>query len=536
MSGDDCIDEVLSVVGCGWWLSPIFMATAIANAITIQRAATTFITAPLPFRCSSPDDLPRLAYTVLADSTNNTSNSTTITEVDSTPWYNSKCLDTTSSSTHTLTVDFISLSSSSVDPGRHSTGLLSCPVIEYDRSLFISSIFSEFHLVCERTSLRPLYQQMLAMGGILGSWIVGPLADLLGRKRGILVGGLLGLPACLGVALAPWYPVVMLLRLVVGGCNRMIIISCTVLLMETTPPKYRSVVGIFMGIPYGLSLVVFAISGYFVREWRYLQLICVLPVCLILPFYLTLNESPRWLAQHGRGKEAAELLVRASEYNRSPIPGTFKPFLDKLRKQSQEPPTSPQEVQGQQSPKEAASKRLVEKMKAMCQYFRSPAMLVIMLVTPLMWFLVNIIFFAITLNANNFTSTSPFFYVGLLGALQAIAYLATIPANHKLGRRKIIGGGGFLSAVFILLDMAQKVWWSPGVTIAGSGFLLSLVVSLLPETNLKPMPESLQDVEDRIKTNNSSTTPHSFPKNLHSTSPSTKEQLAERESSKEQLA
>ncbi|XP_042230911.1 organic cation transporter protein-like [Homarus americanus] len=441
---------------------------------------------------------------------------------------------------------------------------------------------------------------MFATGGILGSWIVGPLADLLGRKRGILVGGLLGLPACLGVALAPWYPVVMLLRLVVGGCNRMIIISCTVLLMETTPPKYRSVVGIFMGIPYGLSLVVFAISGYFVREWRYLQLICVLPVCLILPFYLTLNESPRWLAQHGRGKEAAELLVRASEYNRSPIPGTFKPFLDKLRKQSQEPPTSPQEVQGQQSPKEAASKRLVEKMKAMCQYFRSPAMLVIMLVTPLMWFLVNIIFFAITLNANNFTSTSPFFYVGLLGALQAIAYLATIPANHKLGRRKIIGGGGFLSAVFILLDMvvppdmswlrwvfvmaafclgsgayqtiamytselfptsirvrgtavcvsmagvgcvivpvvtdvlAQKVWWSPGVTIAGSGFLLSLVVSLLPETNLKPMPESLQDVEDRIKTNNSSTTPHSFPKNLHSTSPSTKEQLAERESSKEE--
>ncbi|KAG7171653.1 Solute carrier family 22 member 6-A-like 2 [Homarus americanus] len=331
--------------------------------------------------------------------------------------------------------------------------------------------------------------------------------------------------------------------------------------METTPPKYRSVVGIFMGIPYGLFLVVFAISGYFVREWRYLQLICALPVCLILLCYLTLNESPRWLAQHGRGKEAAELLVRASEYNRSPIPGTFKPFLDKLRKQSQEPPTSPQEVQGQQSPKEAASKRLVEKMKAMCQYFRSPAMLVIMLVTPLMWFLVNIIFFAITLNANNFTSTSPFFYVGLLGALQAIAYLATIPANHKLGRRKIIGGGGFLSAVFILLDMtiamytselfptsirvrgtavcvsmagvgcvivpvAQKVWWSPGVTIAGSGFLLSLVVSFLPETNLKPMPETLQDVEDRIKTNNSSTTPHSFPQEPPLDLSSTKEQLA----------
>ena len=39
--------------------------------------------------------------------------------------------------------------------------------------------------------------------------------------------------------------------------------------------------------------------------------------------------------------------------------------------------------------------------------------------------------------------------------------------------------------------------WAPGVVFGCSGILCSLMVPLLPETRNKPLPETLQDVDDR---------------------------------------
>ncbi|KAK7071327.1 hypothetical protein SK128_003951, partial [Halocaridina rubra] len=46
---------------------------------------------------------------------------------------------------------------------------------------------------------------------------------------------------------------------------------------------------------------------------------------------------------------------------------------------------------------------------------------------------------------------------------------------------------------------SQYTWWAVGVAFGSSGILGGLLVPLLPETRNKPLPETLQDVEDRRK-------------------------------------
>ncbi|KAK7068588.1 hypothetical protein SK128_022873 [Halocaridina rubra] len=49
--------------------------------------------------------------------------------------------------------------------------------------------------------------------------------------------------------------------------------------------------------------------------------------------------------------------------------------------------------------------------------------------------------------------------------------------------------------------IVQYYWWAPSVTFGCIGILASLLLFFLPETKDRPMPETLQDVEERYKNN-----------------------------------
>lgn len=54
----------------------------------------------------------------------------------------------------------------------------------------------------------------------------------------------------------------------------------------------------------------------------------------------------------------------------------------------------------------------------------------------------------------------------------------------------------FLDA-FLFRQQAKLRDWAPGVVFGCSGIFASLLVPLLPETNKRPLPETIQDVDDR---------------------------------------
>ena len=56
--------------------------------------------------------------------------------------------------------------------------------------------------------------------------------------------------------------------------------------IELSPTKNRTAVGLLPGISYGLAVAIFALEGYFLPDWRYLNLCAAIPCILVVPLSL----------------------------------------------------------------------------------------------------------------------------------------------------------------------------------------------------------------------------------------------------------
>ncbi|XP_069981644.1 solute carrier family 22 member 6-like [Penaeus vannamei] len=552
MADRDRIDDILSAVGYGRWQIPILMATIVANTIPLHYMASSLLNAPMSFRCFAPGS-------------SNSSNSS-FSELDSldNAWFNNECLDPQDNAHLADSAHLAHLAHPALNPvgppNRRATGLPACPEIEYDSSVYSLTVISEFDLVCDREQLRPFFQIVITIGTIAGCFVGGSIGDSMGRKKAMQIGCLLGLPSCLAVAFVPWFPVVLALRFAMGISVRMVMLSTINLAMETCPPRHRTVLGMFMGLPYSACVILFALVGYFVSHWRYLQLIWTLPYLVMTPITVFVKESPRWLVQSGSGREAAAELAEAARKNRVELPSRLASYLEKMKEDTCG-------LSGGEKEKVALKQLFAASFSSYGEYLRSPAMLIIIFITPLMYFLMCLLYYGIILNANNFTSTNPFQYIAMLSVFEIVSVLLATPVNQLVGRRHVIGstlllaGALFLAVMFvpeeiwyakwalvmisfflagggyqvvfmyvpelfptmvrtkgfamvtlagslgqcvapIVTDLlAQQTWWAVNVSLGCAGMVAGLLVPALPETKSMPLPETIQDVEDRRNNN-----------------------------------
>ncbi|XP_037777717.1 organic cation transporter protein-like isoform X2 [Penaeus monodon] len=529
--GDD-FDALLSILGYGRWQVPgVVVTLLVASQIPAQLVGSPLLCGPVPFRCSR--ETPEV-----------------VTRLNSSTYFSNECFSPTS-----LPSDAITQPSNSTDlflsngtrPQR--TGMESCPVIEYDTSIFTSTIISEFHLVCERESLQPLFQMMYTVGIIFGSLFGGYIGDKWGRRRAVQGGVVVYVAVVLAMAFVPSFVFVLVMRVMVGVTHQCMLIPVWSLALESTPTRHRSLVGMLLGLPYSLFVIVLAGVGYFVRTWKYLMLVCCAPALALLPLSFIMDESARWLIQQKRREEARKVLRKAVRQNKAKLPVPLETIIGNLDQRECV-------AEDNQS---AARKALKEAW----EYLRSPAMRTIILVTPILWFLQSCLYLAVAINANNFNSSNPFLYVCLSGAMDASAILLVTPLTTRLGRRVIVGAGLFVGGIFFLLDLlvpigyfwakwilvmagfllvagsfqmnyvygpelfpteartrgfafisliggmgsmiapiityklALLTWWAAPVTFGCAGLLGSLTLPLLPETRNQPMPDTLKDVDDR---------------------------------------
>lgn len=144
-------------------------------------------------------------------------------------------------------------------------------------------------------------------GALLGSLIVYPIEDFLGRRRELIAAAVLYLLGGIITAYAPRLGVLLIGRLLYGLGIGFAMHGAPLYIAETCPSQIRGtlislkelfiVIGILLGYFVG-SLEINAVGG-----WRYMYgLSC--PIALIMGFgMLTLPPSPRWLLLRGvRGK------------------------------------------------------------------------------------------------------------------------------------------------------------------------------------------------------------------------------------------
>ena len=178
--------------------------------------------------------------------------------------------------------------------------------------------------------ITPLQQQLLGsivyLGYLVGSLVVGPLADTLGRLPPLkLFSGLL-VVVSVASAFAPNFVVIATLRCLSGVCIGAMVPIALTLFSDFAPAAHRGKVTVVLLAFFSIGEVACAIACYAVMmptfeeassgSWRrFVALSAVLPALALCLALCWIPESPAFLVQRGRLREATAVLKRVSRSN-----------------------------------------------------------------------------------------------------------------------------------------------------------------------------------------------------------------------------
>ncbi|XP_012262104.1 organic cation transporter protein isoform X2 [Athalia rosae] len=193
---------------------------------------------------------------------------------------------------------------------------VTCTAWEYNRDTFPETIVTQWNLVCGQSLYAEILQSLLMFGVLLGNIVFGSLADRYGRKKPLVGSVVLQLVTGIGCAVVPWFPALLVLKLLSALATGGTMVTSFVICMEIVGTKWRAPITVLYQIPYSLGHMSLAGLGYWFRHWQHLQLAITLPSIILLGYWWTVPESPRWLLAMGRQREACRVLQRAAKLNK----------------------------------------------------------------------------------------------------------------------------------------------------------------------------------------------------------------------------
>ncbi|NWW00031.1 S226A protein, partial [Machaerirhynchus nigripectus] len=186
---------------------------------------------------------------------------------------------------------------------------------DYDRSVYVSTIVTEWDLVCGYRQLRQMAQSIYMAGVLVGALVLGGLSDRFGRKAMLMWSylqlGVMG--TC--TAFAPNYASYCVFRFAGGMALSGFGLSIACLVVEWIPTPYRAITVAITGFAYTLGQIILAGVAYAVPHWRWLQLSVSLPFFVFLLYSWWLAESARWLVLSGKADRAVKVLQRVATFN-----------------------------------------------------------------------------------------------------------------------------------------------------------------------------------------------------------------------------
>uniref|UniRef100_A0A8C9Q903 Major facilitator superfamily (MFS) profile domain-containing protein n=1 Tax=Spermophilus dauricus TaxID=99837 RepID=A0A8C9Q903_SPEDA len=379
----------------------------------------------------------------------------------------------------------------------------------YDRSSFLSTIVTEWDLVCESQSLNSVSKFFFMAGMLIGNIVYGSLSDRFGRRL-ILTWCLLQLAvADTCAAFAPTFLIYCSLRLLAGMS-----------IVEWTSPKYQAMGTTMAVCAASFGQILLGSLAFAFRNWHTLQLVVSIPAFFLFISSRWMSESARWLITNNKPEEGLQELKKAARVN-----GT-KTCADALTMEAVRS-TIKEEFK-------AASHHAYKKiwlptfgLIIHLQHLASNIFLIQILLGVVtlpvnylsLWALnhkgrrISICFFmttmGITFLVNTFVpeemQTVHMILTTLGGGISFASVTCSLTHTNELlptviraTALGIIGVCGSLGSALAPLLMILETYAEPlpWIIYGASCIFAGLVVFLLPETRNQPLPDSLQDIEN----------------------------------------
>ncbi|XP_044083942.1 solute carrier family 22 member 4 [Neovison vison] len=299
---------------------------------------------------------------------------------------------------------------------------------EFSQDIYLSTIVTEWSLVCEDDWKTPLTSSLFFVGVLLGSFVSGQLSDRFGRKSILFATMAVQTGFSFLQIFSINWEMFTVLFVIVGMGQISNYVVAFILGTEILGKSVRiifSTLGVCTFFAVGYMLL--PLFAYFIRDWRMLLLALTVPGVLCLPLWWFIPESPRWLISQRRFSEAESIIQKAAKMNNIAAP---RVIFDPMELQELKLP-------GQQ-------KVLI------LDLFRTRNIATITIMSLLLWMLTSVGYFALSLNAPNLHGDA-YLNCFLSALIEVPAYITAWLLLRKLPRRYIIAGVLFLGGGVLLL-------------------------------------------------------------------------------------
>uniref|UniRef100_A0A6I8NAZ5 Major facilitator superfamily (MFS) profile domain-containing protein n=1 Tax=Ornithorhynchus anatinus TaxID=9258 RepID=A0A6I8NAZ5_ORNAN len=337
----------------------------------------------------------------------------------------------------------------------------------YDRTVFLSTIVTEWDLVCGKESMKSIAQSVYMAGLQVGAVVFGTLSDRFGRKTIMTWSALQMSLTGVCAAFVPTYASYCALRFLSGMALTGVCLTSHCLNVEWTPTQSHTLVNTVTAYYFTVGQLILPGAAYLIRDWRWLQF--TLSVLFIVVFFYS-----RWW-----------YLLSAS-WEQSTVRSTWEsPSLQRVAR------INGRAEEGEKITLEVREReRLCKELDAMnsspfiSDLFHTPTMRMVTCCIMLLWFVCSFAYYGLAMDLEKF-GLNVYWIQVLFAAVDVPGKLAAALGIFWFSRRftllifQLLAGSMIIGSIFIPPGMSilQSI-----LALMGKGFLASAFTCLYQYT------------------------------------------------------
>ncbi|KAH8292341.1 hypothetical protein KR054_008535 [Drosophila jambulina] len=303
-----------------------------------------------------------------------------------------------------------------------------CHSYDYELYMDYQSLTSELDWICGDAWKLTLGQSMFFVGSVVGSMVLGYLADLVGRLPILIVANLIALTGNLLTIWGTNLTLFCTFRLISGIATDSNFVMMYILVMEYMRPSLRTLgLSICIGFFYCLGSMAAPWIAVLMGSWRGFLLVTSLPLLVVPLFYFIVPESIQWLISKQKYDQAVVCLKRVARINgRHVEESAYEEFVEECKFSQENQKASPHLLHLFKTPRLRRNTFIL--------FFKS--------------MVITLCYDAVSRNVQGL-GISPFIMFSLSATAILPACLLIIALQDRIGRKAMASASLLLSGIFI---------------------------------------------------------------------------------------